>query len=206
MKRIIRSTLMLFCLSICLSTVHAQVNSADTSKPDPSLRGKYQEIISKSKTINGYKLVNPARLSSLWKGISDTLATEKKQLRIAKSTIVEQQKTISSLKTQIEGNVTSIANTNAKMDEITFLGISFNKSTYNTIVWTLIIILAIALAIIVFRSAKLLHEAKYRTGLYDEVAQEYQNYKTKANDKEKKLARELQDERNKLEELRSRGR
>jgi len=61
------------------------------------------------------------------------------------------------------------------------------------------------LAIIILRSAKHIHEAKYRSTLYDEISQEYQNYKVKANDKEKKLARELQDERNKLDELKNRG-
>jgi hypothetical protein len=59
---------------------------------------------------------------------------------------------------------------------------------------------------VILRSAKHIHEAKYRSSLYEEISQEYQSYKTKANDKEKKLARELQDERNKLDELKNRGR
>jgi uncharacterized coiled-coil protein SlyX len=207
MKKFIRSSIAVLYLTTGFIAAQAQIIPVkDTTKIDPSLRGQYQLILSKSKTLNGYKLINPVRLSAWYKGVNDTLATERKQLRIAKSKITEQEKSIAELKTQITGNETSIASTNAKMDEITFLGISFTKSTYNTIVWTLIIILALALAILIIRSAKLLHEAKYRSGLYEEIAQEYQNYKTKANDKEKKLARELQDERNKLEELRSRGR
>jgi uncharacterized coiled-coil protein SlyX len=212
MKKFIQSSILLLGLS---TAIMAQVTTAgkyvpkvikDTAKVDPSLRGQFQQIVSKSKTMYGYKLINPDRLSSWYRGVNDTLVKERKQLRTAKSKIAEQEKAITDLKTQITGNETSIASTNAKMNEISFLGISFTKSSYNTIVWSLIIVLALALAIIIFRSAKLLHEAKYRTGLYDEIAQEYQNYKTKANDKEKKLARELQDERNKLEELRSRGR
>ena len=47
--------------------------------------------------------------------------------------------------------------------------------------------------------------AKYRTELYDEISNEYQSYKSRTNEKEKKLARELQDERNKLEEYKTRG-
>jgi hypothetical protein len=41
--------------------------------------------------------------------------------------------------------------------------------------------------------------------LYNELDEEYKAYKVKSNEKEKKLARELQTERNKLDELLGRG-
>lgn len=178
---------------------------ADSTNLDPRLQGQYEFMLSKSKTLNGYKLVNPVRLASVWKSVKDSLATGRKQLSSAKAKIVEQEKTITALKSQISGAESSLATSNARLDEISFLGISFTKSKYNTIVWSLILVLAAALAIVIIRSAKHIHEAKYRSSLYEEIAQEYQNYKTKANDKEKKLARELQDERNKLDELKNRG-
>ncbi|MNK41141.1 hypothetical protein D3C87_598010 [compost metagenome] len=177
----------------------------DSTKVDPSLKGQYQLLLTKSKTINGYKLVNPERISAFWKNLNDTLSTTRRQLTSANQKLNTQEKTITDLKSQISGKESALAGTNAKINEINFLGIAFTKSTYNTIVWSLIIGLAAALAFLILRSAKHIHEAKYRSNLYEEIAQEYQSYKTKANDKEKKLARELQDERNKLEELRSRG-
>lgn len=177
----------------------------DSTKVDPSLKGQYQLLLTKSKTINGYKLVNPGRISAFWKNLNDSLSTTRRQLTSANQKLNAQEKTITDLKSQISGKESALAGTNAKINEINFLGIAFTKSTYNTIVWSLIIGLAAALAFLILRSAKHIHEAKYRSNLYEEIAQEYQSYKTKANDKEKKLARELQDERNKLEELRSRG-
>lgn len=180
--------------------------TTDSTKADPSLKGQYQMMLSKSRNLDGYKLVNPSRIATFWKNVSDTLTTGRRQLINATKKIEEQEKNIADLKAQISGKESSLASSNAKVNEISFLGISFTKSTYNAIVWTLIIGLAAALAILILRSAKHIHEAKYRSTLYEEIAQEYQSYKTKANDKEKKLARELQDERNKLEELRSRGR
>ncbi|MEJ2904414.1 hypothetical protein [Pedobacter panaciterrae] len=185
-------------------TAQAQLK-ADTSKIDPSLRGQYQLLLSKSKTLNGYKLVNPSRLSVFWQNVRDSLNTDRKQLVITRKKIEDQGKEISDLKKQISGTESSLANSNAKLNEISFLGIGFTKSNYNLVVWGLIIALGAALAIIILRSAKHIHEAKYRSTLYDEISQEYQNYKVKANDKEKKLARELQDERNKLDELKNRG-
>jgi hypothetical protein len=202
MKKLILQLSVLFSFVLLAHSSVAQ----DTAKLDPSLQGQYQLMLSKSRTLDGYKLVNPGRLSTFWKNVRDTIATERKDLNTARIKITEQQKSINDLQGQIQGKDTALSSSNAKLNEISFLGMSFTKSTYNTMVWTLIIIMALALAILVFRSIKLLHEAKYRSDLYNEVAAEYQNYKVKANDKEKKLARELQDERNKFEEFRSTGR
>jgi len=193
-------------IAILLISISAQAQlKADTSKIDPTLSGQYQLMLSKSKTLNGYKLVNPSRLSLFWKNVRDSLAVNQKQLVVTRKKIQDQAKEISKLNKQITGTESSLANSNAKLNEISFLGIGFTKSNYNLIVWGLIITLAIALAIIILRSAKHIHEAKYRSTLYEEISQEYQNYKTKANEKEKKLARELQDERNKLDEFKNRG-
>ncbi|WP_432710997.1 hypothetical protein [Pedobacter sp.] len=202
MKKFILKTMALLCFALLANSSMAQ----DTAKADPSLKGQYQLMLSKSRTLDGYKLVNPTRLADFWKNVRDTINTERKDLTSARIKISEQQKSINELQAQIQGKDTALSSSNAKLNEITFLGISFSKSTYNTIVWTLIIILGLALAILIFRSIKLAHEAKYRSDLYNEIATEYQNYKVKANDKEKKLARELQDERNKFEEFRSTGR
>ncbi|HWW39004.1 hypothetical protein [Pedobacter sp.] len=202
MKRCILSLFAAICLLLIAQSTFAQ----DTTKTDPSLSGQYQFMLSKSKTLYGAKLINPARLSGLWKNVKDTINTERKQLVASKAKINEQQKAIADLKAQIEGKESSLASSNAKLNEISFLGIPFTKSTYNSIVWTLIIVLALALAFVVVRSAKHIHEAKYRSNLYQEIADEYQAYKVKSNEKEKKLARELQDERNKFEDYKSRER
>ncbi len=72
-------------------------------------------------------------------------------------------------------------------------------------VWSIIAVLAALAAIVIFRSGSARSEANYRTKLYNELEEEYKNYKAKANEKEKKLARELQTERNKVDELMGRG-
>lgn len=194
-------------IAILLLTSAAKSGFAqDSTKVDPTLYGQYQALLTKSKSFYGSKVINPSRLSAYWKSVSDTLKVERKQLRASKAQVAELQRTITDLKSQMEGKETALSSSNQKLNQITFMGIAFEKGTYNTVVWTLILILALALIIIILRSAKLIHEAKYRSGLYEEVAAEYQTYKVKANDKEKKLARELQDERNKFEEYKSRGR
>jgi len=202
MKKFILPFIAVMCFTLLSQNTYAQ----DSTKVDPSLQGQYQLMLSKSRSADGNKLINAGRLATFWRNVKDTLNSERKELYNARTKITEQQKSIIDLKELIDGKESALTTSNTKLNEITFLGISFSKSNYNTIVWTLIIALSLALAFIVIRSTKLNHEAKYRSNLYNEISSEFQNYKMKTNDKEKKLARELQDERNKFEEYRSTGR
>lgn len=205
MRKFIQQFALITLFTLITAQLSAQQTNIDSAKADPSLKGQYQSLLSKSKSLNGFKVINPVRMNSFWKNLNDTLRTERQQLAKSRDEIQTQQKTIADLKTQVVEKESALNTSTQKLDEISFLGISFTKGSYNTMVWTIIAILAIALAIIVIRSAKLLHEAKYRSGLYEEISAEYQSYKVKSNEKEKKLARELQDERNKLDEFRGRG-
>jgi hypothetical protein len=178
----------------------------DTVKnTDFSLNGQYQFLLSRSRSINGYKLVNPFRLTAVWKSVTDTLVKERTELAKTKAKVAEQEKTISTLQQQVKGSETRVSDVNTKMDEINFLGISFSKGAYNMMVWGIIVALAISLFVVIAKSAKNILEAKHRTQLYDEITTEFQSYKSKASEKERKLARELQDERNIVEELKSKG-
>ena len=178
----------------------------DTVKnTDFSLQGQYRFLLSRSRTSYGSKLINPVRLDALWKSVNDTLRKERASLKNASIKVKEQEKEIANLKTEVSGKENSLNETNAKADEISFLGISFTKGTYNALVWSIIGILAIALFVVIARSTKSILDAKHKSQLYDEISAEYQAYKTKSNEQQRKLARELQDERNAMEELRTRG-
>ncbi len=91
------------------------------------------------------------------------------------------------------------------MDGIDILGVVLSKTTYNLIVWGLVAVFGITAIAVIASSGRAKREARYRTQLYTELEEEFKVFKTKANDKEKKLARELQTERNKLDELLGKG-
>lgn len=189
--------------ALILTTSATSLQAQDTTATvDKSLAGQYREIIQKSKNNDqGFKIVNPARLSSFQRNFADSLRQTRNKLTEAQKQIAAQQKTISTLKADVTGKEQSLAESKSMVDEISMLGIHVNKSTYNWIMWGLVIVLAAALAFIVFQSTSLRKEARYRTNLYSDLAEEFQAFKTKANDKEKKLARELQTEKNRVDEL-----
>ncbi|MBB6112258.1 hypothetical protein [Mucilaginibacter lappiensis] len=177
-----------------------KATAADSAlEKDKSLNGQYKYLVSKL-----YHYQEPLA-SALWKNMRDTLNIERRKLAEAQSKLTAQTKDINSLKTDVTTKDQTLSESNAKRDEISLLGISLTKSSYNLLMWGLVIAFGVIATIVIARSGAHSREAKYRIKLYEELDEEYKTYKSKANEKEKKLARELQTERNKLDELLGRG-
>jgi hypothetical protein len=164
-------------------------------KVDKSLNGQYQYLLTKV-----YNYQRPF-VDAMWKNFTDTLKNTRNQLKTANDTIVGQHKTIAALQAEVAAKEQTITQT----DTISLLGIPLAKSTYNIIMWGLVLIVSAIAAIVIARSGGARREATYRTTLYNELEEEFKTFKAKANEKEKKLARELQTERNKVDELTGRG-
>jgi hypothetical protein len=187
-------------VSTAQQPVVAPDDTADTTAPvDKSLNGQYKYLLSKI-----YHYQQPM-LESLWKSARDTINSNKQNLKGAISKLAIQKKAIDSLKAAAVGKDKFLSAANSKVDEVDLLGIPMTKSSYNLLMWGLVVAFGITAFVVIARSATYSHEAKYRVKLYNELEEEYKAYKMKANDKEKKLARELQTERNKLDELLGRG-
>lgn len=179
------------------------VNTPAPAQPvDNSLNGQYEVLLKHSWIQQGYKVVNPNRLTSLWKSVNDTINEYKKQLSASKQQSVNLEKQLTELKAQSTNKEEKISESpKVSVNEIRVLGIYLNADTYNWIVWGIILVLAIALTTILLTTAKRGNDSKHHKQLYDEISSEYQSFKTKAKEKELKLARELQTERNTIEEL-----
>lgn len=201
MNKKLFSYLILPALLIILHTAGLKAQDT-TATEDKSLKGQYREILQKSKNNDqGFKIINPSRLSSFQRNFADSLKQTQTKLSEAENKISAQNKTIAVLKADVSGKEQSLTASRSMVDEISMLGIPINKATYNWIMWGLVLLLGAAFGFMLFQSVSLRKEARYRTNLYSDLAEEFQAYKTKANDKEKKLARELQTEKNRIDEL-----
>ncbi len=163
---------------------------------DKSLNGQYQYLLTKV-----YNYQQPF-VSAIWKTFMDTLTTTRNQLKAAQQKADQQTKAINSLQTDVNNKDQTIS---SQTDMISFLGLDMSKNLYSAIMWGLVILIGIVAGVVIARSGSSRHEVVHRTQLYNELEEEFKAYKTKANDKEKKLARELQTERNKVDELMGRG-
>ncbi|MHB8208853.1 hypothetical protein [Mucilaginibacter sp.] len=181
------------------STKAAIAAEKPAAPADNSLNGQYQYLLTKV-----YFYQQPL-LNAFHKSITDTLALARKNLKASQNSVAVANKTIDSLQASIKANTQSLNESNEKVNEVSFIGVPVTKGTYNLIMWGLVILFGAVAAIVIARSGASTREAKYRTQLYNELDEEYRVYKAKAVEKEKKMARELQTERNKLDELLGRG-
>lgn len=192
----------------------ATPTTKDTTQPDlktpadpgqlntKSLNNQYQYMLTKT-----FRFQQPL-LAALWKNVNDTLTKVRNDAKTALAKQAADAKLIDSLKTAATNaskDQPSAQSSSGSSDTISLLGINLSKSTYSLVMISLVVGLGLALAIVLGTTAKHKHEAKHRTELYEEIEEEFKAYKAKATEKEIKLARELQTERNKLDELLGRG-
>jgi hypothetical protein len=166
---------------------------------DKSISGQYKYLLTKT-----YRYQEP-QIASFYRSLKDTIDATKSKLKEAQGKLAAQAKTTSDLQSDVSDKEKSLAQSNARVNAVNFLGIYIDKSLYNMIMWGLVIAFGITAAIVIYRTGSFSREAKYRIDLYNELDEEFKVYKAKANEKEKKLARELQTERNKVDELMGRA-
>ncbi|TFF33820.1 hypothetical protein [Mucilaginibacter psychrotolerans] len=166
---------------------------------DKSLNGQYQYLLTKV-----YHYQQPL-IMALWKNYSDTLSATRRKLTEASTKLKLQTQKADSLLADITAKDQTLSTSNAKADSVSLLGMPLTKATYNWIMWGLVVGFGAIAIVVIASSGAHRREANYRTKLYNELEEDYKTYKAKANEKEKKLARELQTERNKLDELLGKG-
>lgn len=166
---------------------------------DKSISGQYKYLLTKV-----YHMQEPF-VTSFYKNMRDSINVDRKKLQEAEAKLAAATKTTTDLQSNVSEKEKSLEQSNARVNAINLLGIYIDKGVYNLIMWGLVIALGLTAAIVIYRSGSYSREARYRIGLYNELEEEFKNYKAKANEKEKKLARELQTERNKVDELMGRS-
>jgi hypothetical protein len=127
---------------------------------------------------------------------------ERKSSITAKATISQQLVKLEELKTALSKQGLDLQQTQTKIDSISLLGINLSKKSYSNLMWSMLLVLAAISAFCVFRVKGFKKEASYRINLFEDLTVEFKNYKKNAIDKEMRLARELQTERNRMEEMR----
>lgn len=171
--------------------------NAIAQQKDTTLAQQYEEVVVKSGSYKVYKNIKKTKIEAFWKNINDTIQKQKKELIQSKAELDQSRKRIAELEASIKESGSAIS----KLDNI---GASIKDAAGTTIPWGLTIVLAAVLIVIIIRNRSSLNESRQYNERYDELFAEFREYKSKSAEKERKLARELQDERNKVEELKGR--
>ena len=169
----------------------AQVSSETT------IDEKFSELITSSNNFKGYKVVDTDQLMTLQDLTSQRIAELKEEIAAANQGAQLQKKKIAELEEKLAAMEADLAAVTAEKDAITFLGMPFSKAGYKSLMWGIIGILVLALALFVVRFKKShVHTKEARKNLA-ETEKEFEAYRAKSLEKEQRLGRLLQDEKNK---------
>jgi hypothetical protein len=195
---------LLFSLLLTLFVSQSFAQSAAKAIEDPNLtlKERYQVMKENSQTYGEYKVIKEFILDGFWKLNRDSTAKQQALLN-------ESNSQIATLKTELLATQNDLKAQQASVEEILFdskhisvIGIPFTKGAFLAI--TTIIIAGLSLVVVfAFTRMKIVNTGmKEKTLITHTITQEFEEYKHKALDKQTKLSRELQNERNKLMEMR----
>ena len=193
----------LFLMIGITANAFGQVPSADSIpvKQAPALSGtlaqQYNEVVTRSGSYKIYKNVQKTKIEKLWRNVNDSLQHQKQLLKQSKAELEKSAQSIEAMQAEIDGFKAS----GSSIGILSTIGKSVNGSSYSMYLWGALLLLAAALAYAILRMRSAVKEANYRIALYDQLFEELRENRSKANEREKKLARELQTARNRVEEL-----
>lgn len=192
----------LIALMAMTFTGFSQSADGALEKNDNTLEQRYRLMKDKSETFNEYKVIKEYILDGMWKITRDSFKVKQADLAAAKTEIND-------LKSELNAALAAVKQKEESMEEIvyasshiTVLGIDFTKGMFITTVAFTVLGLLLVIGLITGKLKLMYTSLREKIELEDSVSKEFENYKRKALEKQMKLSRELQDERNRLAEVR----
>jgi hypothetical protein len=195
------SVLSLICVLIMSAGALAQSASDALKSDNQTLRERYLVMKSKSQNYQDYKVIKENLLDSWWKIVVDSVQAKQAAIRTAQANINKLQSELDQNKQLLKEKEASMQDVVYSSTHIKVLGIDFDKGFFAGLVGSIILVLGLAIAVIVYTLKMNRNTLKEKADLANDISREFEEYKRKAMDKQTKLSRELQNERNRLQEL-----
>lgn len=185
------ATLVIF--SILLST---NAVAQDTNSGLNPVEEDFTNLIETSNDYQGYKVVDYNELVSLRNKISQYFNNQNEEIIEQQNILNRQQKEVDSLRIELNNAQQELERVNEDKDSITFLGMPFSKGGYMVFMWGLVALLVLALVFFIYRYKQGHSETLDARNRLIANEKEFDAYREKALEKEQRLGRQLQDERN----------
>ena len=179
----------------------AQPATVSLEGKDQSLNERYHLMKSKSQTFQDYKVIKEFVLDGFWKITMDTVKFQKGVIAQSKDKISELEASLQGSEMTLKKEREDAASIQHNSTHISVLGIDFAKSSFLTLASFLLAGLVAAIVFITGKMRLMATHLREKVMIADLISNEYDDFKRRALDKQMKLSRELQNERNKLEEL-----
>lgn len=185
----------LFTLSSFL-LLFFSIGSYAQSTENP-IDAEFTDLIENSNNFQTYKVVDKNKLDELQTKTAAYISGLKEEIATYEESLQEQKKNIAELNSEVESVRGQLQEVTAEKDAIVFLGMPFSKSSYQSIMWGIVGILVLALVLFVYRFQKSNSQTKEARKRLNDTEAEFESYRVKALEKEQRMGRLLQDEKNK---------
>lgn len=178
-------------------------SQANFAQSDPlagpqSIDEQFESLLKSSNNFEDYKVIKKYKINQLRENTQKHIVNLNSQIGSLEDTINNLSSEIAELKTSLGNTQSSLENTNKEKDSMSFFGAQMSKTSYNTMVWSIagLLLLGLLFFIFKFKNGNILTKQAQRK--LEDLEFGFDDYKRKALEKEQKLGRQLQDERNKL--------
>ncbi|PWG04206.1 hypothetical protein [Polaribacter aquimarinus] len=168
-----------------------------------TIEGQFNKVYRTSTTYNPkdtpkrYKVINIKSYEDLKSNILDSITIYRELISKKESLLKTERENIEKIKTKLSKTQLDLKIANQKENSISLLGIELSKTTYNILLWGIIIILIISLLYFIFKFFRSNILTKEAQGNLINVEEEFEQHRKKSLEREQKLRRQLQDEINK---------
>ncbi|HLT07036.1 MAG TPA: hypothetical protein VK014_05880 [Cyclobacteriaceae bacterium] len=175
----------------------------ETPKPDigsldsGTIESQFDYINSVSNNYEDYKVVKRANLNKIKANVLDSLKVFKDQLVTVNNQLNEQKASIDQLNGKLATTEANLQDALDMKDSFFFMGMYIHKSTYNTLMWGIVIVLAVLLLFFIYRFKRSYAVTAEIRQTLEETRDEFEQHRRNTLERERKLNRQLVDEMNK---------
>jgi len=188
---------LLSLLLLLFITISVSAQKSEIKIPDNSLEGQFIEVVDESNNYQDYKVIKESKINKLRKNVMDSVKNLEEKIAVGKNEIDANKNKISELTTSLNNTQEALDRSKEKENSIEVFGILTEKSTYNVLMWAIILILMALLGYFIFRFSRSHVITKDANLKLVETEMELETVRQKHLEKEQKLRRKLQDEINK---------
>jgi len=184
------------------SLTYAQLNTSVTENKNLNLKDRYKEMKSTSQTFKDYKVIKEVVLDKVWDITMDSIEKKELQLAEARQQITNLEQELINVRNSLQAQQDEVKDISYDSTHITVLGIPFLKSAFILLTVAIIGGLAFVISVILARVKIANRLVKEKSLIADSISHEFEDFKKRSMEKQTKLSRELQTERNRWQEYR----
>jgi outer membrane murein-binding lipoprotein Lpp len=189
--------LMVFCVYL-LSVTLATAQSREALEGNHTLKERYEIMKDKAESYNDYKVIKNVILDGFWKINMDSMAKVKSDLHTANATIAKLKGEIQGAADKVKAAETAMEQSSHERTHMNVFGMPVAKGVFVTTSLIIVAALVIALLTVLSTFNVLRRSNREKELTIHGIMSEFDAFRKKALEKEVKISRELQSERNKL--------